>query len=180
MTLNFYSLNGDGTSGNPYLVGDLLAGKTQTFFIPGGDPTSPNSWVTRPYFDLLFDLSALNLTLPDKLAYGLEFNANQNSTANSLNIGLWNYGTFPGYSTTDADFDASVIKTGTDLVSTWGRRYDGGAGYFGNLVTQESLYEGQFTPSIAITAVPEPSTYCMALGGLACGGYLVRRCRKQA
>jgi len=28
--------------------------------------------------------------------------------------------------------------------------------------------------------VPEPSTYVMALAGLACGGYLVRRCRKRA
>jgi hypothetical protein len=26
--------------------------------------------------------------------------------------------------------------------------------------------------------VPEPSTYCMALAGLACGGYLVRRRRR--
>jgi hypothetical protein len=36
------------------------------------------------------------------------------------------------------------------------------------------------TDSVVIQAVPEPSTYCMALAGLACGGYLVRRCRKQA
>jgi len=28
--------------------------------------------------------------------------------------------------------------------------------------------------------VPEPSTYVMALAGLACGGYLVRRCRRRA
>jgi hypothetical protein len=27
-------------------------------------------------------------------------------------------------------------------------------------------------------AVPEPSTYAMALAGIACGGYLVRRRRK--
>lgn len=31
-----------------------------------------------------------------------------------------------------------------------------------------------------ITAVPEPSTYVMALAGIACGGYLVRRRRKRA
>ncbi len=31
-----------------------------------------------------------------------------------------------------------------------------------------------------IATVPEPSTYAMALAGLACGGYLVRRRRKQA
>ncbi len=31
-----------------------------------------------------------------------------------------------------------------------------------------------------ITVVPEPSTYAMALAGLACGGYVVRRRRKWA
>jgi hypothetical protein len=37
-------------------------------------------------------------------------------------------------------------------------------------------------PGIRFTfaAVPEPSTYCIALAGLACGGYLVRRRRKRA
>lgn len=33
---------------------------------------------------------------------------------------------------------------------------------------------------VTVTAVPEPSTYCMALAGLACGGYLVRWRRKRA
>jgi formylglycine-generating enzyme required for sulfatase activity len=32
----------------------------------------------------------------------------------------------------------------------------------------------------SVAAVPEPSTYAMALAGLACGGYLVRRRRKRA
>ena len=31
-----------------------------------------------------------------------------------------------------------------------------------------------------VAAVPEPSTCAMAFAGLACGGYLVRRRRKQA
>lgn len=30
-----------------------------------------------------------------------------------------------------------------------------------------------------VAAVPEPSTYCLALAGFACGGYLVRRWRKR-
>jgi hypothetical protein len=32
----------------------------------------------------------------------------------------------------------------------------------------------------SVTAVPEPSPYAMALAGLACGGYVVWRRRKQA
>jgi hypothetical protein len=173
MSLNFYSL----ISGS---VGNLLGSRTQTFSIPGGDPDSPNFWETRPWFDLTFDLSALSLTLPNEIAWGLEFNANQNATSNSLNINLWNYGDPASGWGAQRLVDGPQVKVGTDLVGTWGRRYDGGAGYFGNLVTVEGFYEGQFTPSIAITAVPEPASYAMALAGLACGGYLVRRCRRRA
>lgn len=32
----------------------------------------------------------------------------------------------------------------------------------------------------AMAAVPEPATYAMAIAGLACGSYLVRRRRKRA
>jgi hypothetical protein len=32
----------------------------------------------------------------------------------------------------------------------------------------------------AISVVPEPSTYAMALAGLACGGWGIRRRRKRA
>lgn len=32
----------------------------------------------------------------------------------------------------------------------------------------------------SVQIVPEPSTYAMALAGVACGGYLVRRCRRRA
>jgi hypothetical protein len=41
-------------------------------------------------------------------------------------------------------------------------------------------FTGDYLPSssfVTITAVPEPSTYAMALAGLACGGYLMR-CRR--
>lgn len=36
-----------------------------------------------------------------------------------------------------------------------------------------------FAMSETLTAVPEPSTYALALAGLACGGYLVRRSRRR-
>jgi len=43
-------------------------------------------------------------------------------------------------------------------------------------------WNGPFSQNLymKVTAVPEPSTYRMALAGLACGGYLVRRRRKRA
>ena len=47
--------------------------------------------------------------------------------------------------------------------------------------TGASLENGSIGFRLAApAAVPEPSTYCMALAGLACGGYLVRRRRKRA
>jgi hypothetical protein len=59
-------------------------------------------------------------------------------------------------------------------------------GLFGGFsaVNFSGLAAGQsatFNPTTGfITVVPEPSTWVMALAGLACGGYVVVRCRKQA
>ncbi|NQW48594.1 MAG: PEP-CTERM sorting domain-containing protein [Planctomycetes bacterium] len=36
------------------------------------------------------------------------------------------------------------------------------------------------SPVLTMTVVPEPSTYCMALAGMACGGYSMLRRRKRA
>jgi hypothetical protein len=51
-------------------------------------------------------------------------------------------------------------------------------------VVSTGLAAGQYatfnaaTGSISITAVPEPSTYAMALAGLACGGWQMFRRRR--
>lgn len=44
--------------------------------------------------------------------------------------------------------------------------------------TEVSGYDMAF--QTYVSTAPEPSTYCMALAGLTCGGYLVRRRRKRA
>ncbi len=41
-------------------------------------------------------------------------------------------------------------------------------------------YAGVFTTTVQVAAVPEPSTYAMALAGLACGGYTMFRRRKRS
>jgi hypothetical protein len=41
-------------------------------------------------------------------------------------------------------------------------------------------YNAGRTAAFSMTVVPEPSTYCMALAGLACGGYSLFRRRKRA
>ena len=43
-----------------------------------------------------------------------------------------------------------------------------------------SQYTKAFVSSLEVTAVPEPSTYAMALAGIACGGYTMFRRRKRA
>jgi len=48
---------------------------------------------------------------------------------------------------------------------------NGGIGSYPNTIA---------TGEVTFQTVPEPSTYCMALAGLACAGYLVRRRRKRA
>jgi len=62
-----------------------------------------------------------------------------------------------------------------------------GGFYLNDASFLSSSDEGSSTPTaetigigIRLAAVPEPSTYAMALAGLACGGYLVRWRRKRA
>lgn len=46
--------------------------------------------------------------------------------------------------------------------------------------TPSSFANNMYGISQVLTAVPEPSTCVVALAGVACGGYLVRRRRKRA
>jgi autotransporter-associated beta strand protein len=83
----------------------------------------------------------------------------------------------------------SAGKFGNGQPSDWSQgdfNYDGVTNVFDLLAidTAGAYGEGSYLPPAAIsatvTAVPEPSTYCMALAGLACGGYTMFRRRKQA
>jgi hypothetical protein len=81
----------------------------------------------------------------------------------------------------DYDFGTNqqVPKTLYPLLGRAGAAANGWAA-FDNLdpSTVRPMYA--MSELITVTAVPEPSTYAMALAGLACGGYLVRRRRKRA
>ena len=81
----------------------------------------------------------------------------------------------------DYDFatNQQVPKTLYPLLGRAGALANGWAA-FDNLdpTTSRPLYA--MSELITVAAVPEPSTYAMALAGLACGGYLVRRRRKRA
>jgi hypothetical protein len=83
----------------------------------------------------------------------------------------------------------SAGKFGNGTPSDWSQgdfNYDGVTNVFDLLAidTAGAYGQGSYLPTAAVsatvTAVPEPSTYAIALAGLACGGYLVRRRRKRA
>ena len=161
LTLNFYSINVDGS------IGTTLGSRTQTFASPAGSGSTNTTY--RPYYDATFDLSSLSLTLPNQVYFGVALETpGLNATTQSTNISLWCYGTSPGspYSTADSTFDGSVIKTGTDLSnSVWTRKLDG--------TVSSPAYSG-FTPNLTVNAVPAPG----ALALLGAAGLVGARRRK--
>jgi hypothetical protein len=79
-------------------------------------------------------------------------------------------------------FSGGSYADGTDVLQLFAN--NGGISGSFSAVNFSGLAAGQsatFNPTTGfITVVPEPSTWVMALAGLACGGYVVVRCRKQA
>ena len=79
-------------------------------------------------------------------------------------------------------FSGGTYADGTDVLQIFANT----GGLFGGFsaVNFTGLAAGQsamFNPVTGfVSLVPEPSTWVMALAGLACGGYVVVRCRKQA
>ena len=157
LTLNFYSINVDGT------IGSTLGSRTQTFASPAGSGSTNTTY--RPYYDATFDLSSLSLTLPNQVYFGVALlTPGLDATTQSTNISLWCYGTSPSspFSTADSTFDGSVIKTGTDLSnSVWIRGMNG--------TVSNPDYSG-FTPNLTVNAVPAPGALALlGVAGLAGG-----------
>jgi len=98
----------------------------------------------------------------------------------------------------DGSYRAQLLKSGNDLTLGIDVDYTGGpfAADFSvtkNLLTDVSFLDAAISrlffgtgdiattfDDLSITTVPEPSTYCMALTGIACGGYSMWRRRKRA
>jgi len=103
----------------------------------------------------------------------------------SSQVGIYNYGLFfqfqfygitDPFSFTSMTIDSTIDGTGSNV--TLNRQTT-------IMQAQDNDYSGPGTAPYASlisvpTAVPEPSTYCMALAGLACGGYSLFRRRKWA
>ena len=82
------------------------------------------------------------------------------------------------------DFSGGSYSAGTNVLQLFANS-GGFAGNFSS-VAWSGLADGQSasfdasTGYISIMGVPEPSTYAMALAGIACGGYSMWRRRKRS
>jgi MYXO-CTERM domain-containing protein len=183
LTFNVYSVAANGG------VGDLLGTRTQTFFSPAGNSSDPG-YSNRPLFDCTFDLTSLNVTLPEQIYYGVAMDLNQGGVANSTNINLWNYGNRPAnfvqayanewigttnnyYVDGAADLNSyangTQVTVGTDLITgTWGRYWYQGTLYTYDASTGNVPFYTGMTPNVSISAVPAPGAIALlGVAGLA-------------
>jgi hypothetical protein len=124
---------------------------------------------SRPFNGLIDDLSVWNETLSATKFKGIYSFA----TSSVFNYGQADvarlYGLSSGQTATTSD--NVTWRYATDLTGVAGEVQSLGGGLYAM-----NLGGGSGVQTVA--PVPEPSTYAMALAGLACGGYLVRRRRR--
>jgi hypothetical protein len=165
ITLNIYNAV---MSGGIPSVGSLIATKTQAFLIPWrpeADPTCPGGTAWRAdngqcynglAFNITFDLTSLNIMLPEAVIYGIAYNTNTWGYAplgvpgpyESLNVGL---NTTSGPSVgTDGEPDAVFWNT-----MTAGWYTDGGAGGVG-IFRRDTNWSG-FVPAVRFNTLADVS-----------------------
>jgi formylglycine-generating enzyme required for sulfatase activity len=189
-----YTLN-SGTSGNAPAV-NLGA----TFYIP-----TENQWYKAAYYKGgstnagYWDYATQSDTAPTAVTSGSTGIGSAGNAGNFANFGLaadWNgqngnvttVGTNGGANAYNAfDMSGNVIEW-NDLTGAAGSSRGARGGVWDNCaLLLSSSSRNTYTASneneyfgFRLAAVPEPSTYAMALTGLACGGYTLFRRRKRA
>jgi formylglycine-generating enzyme required for sulfatase activity len=189
-----YTLN-SGTSGNAPAV-NLGA----TFYIP-----TENQWYKAAYYKGgstnagYWDYATQSDTAPTAVTSGSTGIGSAGNAGNFANFGLaadWNgqngnvttVGTNGGANAYNAfDMSGNVIEW-NDLTGAAGSSRGARGGVWDNsALLLSSSSRNTYTASneneyfgFRLAAVPEPSTYAMALTGLACGGYTLFRRRKRA
>jgi hypothetical protein len=164
ITLNLYTVDHSGP--NP-ARGSLITTVTQTFGIPWrpeADPTCPGggtAWRAGDglcynglAFNITFDLSSLNVILPNEIIYGIAYNTETHGYTpigapgpyNSLNVGL---NDLPPTTGTDVEEDALFWNT-----SFAGFYTDGGAG--GVSIFRRDTAWTPYTPTIQFKATEVP------------------------
>ncbi|NBU60128.1 MAG: hypothetical protein EBS23_10325, partial [Betaproteobacteria bacterium] len=154
-TLNIYEA-GSGSS-----PGSLITSITETKFIA----YRPTVWATNGYAqNISFDLSALNITVPDSIVWGLAYNTQSYGSSplgvggpyNSLNMGLNDYAG-GGVSAGSTDLDKLFWKTTYPGYSPAGQfaEFSGWTGY---------------NPMASFTAIPAPGAIALLSAAGLVGG----------
>jgi hypothetical protein len=167
ITLNIYNVD---NSGSVPAAGSLLATQTETFLIPWRPEASAGcgtAWMADDgncyngfAFNITFDLSSLNVVLPDDVIFGIAYNTSHHGYSplgvsgpyDSLNVGL-----APAVSV------GSQVNPGMAFLnSTWAGAYcDGGTGGTGafRLDSPGTPCWTGYVPAVQITAsVPAPTS----------------------
>jgi autotransporter-associated beta strand protein len=197
MVLVAAEFGGSGSIGGPVSVADggtlspgnsieSLATGTATFaaaatFAYEVDSTNPLALGSAA--DLLVVSGDLNLdpgngtllTITDLASSPNSFEADTTKFALINYSGNWNGGLFT--------YAGNVLPNGSTFAvgsQQWMIDYDLTSSTGLDNFTGDYLPSSKFVAITAITPVPEPSTSCMALAGLACGGFSMWRRRKRA
>jgi hypothetical protein len=181
LTANLYAVN---TSGPVPAAGALLTTLTQATLIPWR--AEPNAacpgiqWLSAEgcrngmAFNVSFDFSAANITLPNDVIFSMAMNTQSyganpigsNGPYNSLNFAL------TGGTTVGADANNDAVFWNTS--NGFNLSNPANAGVFAQ---DQGGWVG-FTPAFQISAVPEPEAYALALAGMLMVSVLGMRRRK--
>lgn len=186
LTFSIFSVGAGGA------VGGQLASVTQSTFVPWRPEASPGctdgAWADQGgtcynglAFTTTFDFTALGVTLPDEIIFGLSYNT-QSYGSTPLGVGgpynSLNFGLVAGSPSAGTDFNADEIYWETSWIGA--TTYPGYDGSFG-------IDNGwtDYAPGVAFTAgpsdvVPEPATMTLLATGLAGMAASRRRKAKQA
>lgn len=164
ITLNIYAVN--HTDDGPE-VGAVLATQEQTFLIPWRPEPDPacegSAWQASDgqcynglAFNITFDLSALQLTLPSEIIYGIAYNTNTwgyepinaHGPYESLNVGLADMPPSVG-----SDVEPGALFWNTNTANNYA---DGGAG--GTDTFRRDTGWLPYTPAVKFTATNPPPT----------------------
>jgi hypothetical protein len=175
-----YLMNATSFSGGNYTGLSLFNGATEQMFM--GIP-----WQTQKFgFDAhagngSADIKTVNFNPLTSTSYLVALGIVPSATSGKVDVKMW--------ATSDLAIDPNTLVAGTPNASLLGVKNDfsynsiriagdyAGALKVAGIASSPNVSEAA---AVTVNAVPEPSTWAMALAGLACGGYLVRRRRKRA
>jgi hypothetical protein len=175
-----YLMNASNFSGGNYTGLSLYNGGTEEMFM--GIP-----WQTQTFgFDArsttgTAGIKTIDFTPLTSTAYLVALGLVPSATSGKVDVKMW--------ATSNLAIDPNALVAGTPNSSLIGLRDNfifssirvagdyAGALKVAGIASSPNVSEAA---SVTVNAVPEPSTYAMALAGLACGGYSVFRRRKRA